>query len=177
MTKLPGAQTSTHITCSKWKCHFETREIVATTVKELLHESQNDKTPRSSDKYFLTWSKWKCHFETREIAATTVKELLRELQNDKTPRSSDKYSYNFIEVKVSFWDSRNSRYDCEGVTSRASKWQKLPGAQTNTHITWSKWKCHCGTHEIGATTVKELLRELQNDKTPRSSDKYTYNLI
>ena len=28
-----------------------------------------------------------------------------------------------------------------------------------------------------ACNVKELVRELQNDKTPSSSDKYSYNLI
>ena len=33
------------------------------------------------------------------------------------------------------------------------------------------------THEIAASSVKELVPELQNDKTPSSSDKYSYNLI
>ena len=30
---------------------------------------------------------------------------------------------------------------------------------------------------MAALNVKELLRELQNDKTPSSSDKYSHNLI
>ena len=88
-------------------------------VKELLRELQNDKTPSSSDKYSYNFIQEEMSFWGSRNSRFNVKELLRELQNDKTPSSSDKYLYNLIYVKVSFWDP----LQCEGVTSRASKWQ------------------------------------------------------
>ena len=118
------ALTNTHITKSKWKCHCGSREIAVSNVKEFSSRASKwqDLLVAQTNTH-ITKSKWKCHSGTREIAVSTVKELVREFQNDKPPSSSDKYSHNLIYVKVSFWDSRNTRFQCEGVSSGASKWQ------------------------------------------------------